>query len=160
MLDPENIARAIHEARCGDSPATIEFGDLCAAEDAKYLDALRRDAEAVTNYLYSIMLTGPDAVSRPTMIHIQITENGNIRKWARGPFEGSTPYRLADCRPDGRGLDDGPPYSIPRKEIQRWRDPAIKARHDAGASLRSIADEFGLSHEGARAALKRMEAQS
>lgn len=160
MLDPENIARAIHEARCGDSLNMVGFDDLDGCEDGSYLDALRRDAEAVTEYLSGLTLTGPDALARPPMIHIQLADNGNIRKWARGPFEGSAPYRLADCRPDGRGLDDGPPNSIPRKEIQRWRDPAIKARHDAGASLRFIADEFGLSYEGARAALKRMEAQS
>jgi len=98
MTDPQSIARVIHEARCGDSPATIEFGDLCATEDAKYLAALYRDAEAVCDW-FAAMHKPRGELNAPPYVYIQLADNGQIKKWARVPFDGATAYRLADCRP-------------------------------------------------------------
>ena len=152
MIDDDAIARAIHKARCGFSPCMIDYDMLESCEQTEYLHALEADARAVVDYLASLHPV-PTALSAPPMVYIQLAENGNIRKWSRVPFEGSTPYRLADCKSDGSGLDDGPP--LPRRTVQEWRDPAIKARHKAGASLRDIADEFGMSHEGVRSVVAR-----
>ena len=49
-----------------------------------------------------------------------------------------------DRQPDGSGLDDGPPLpknSHKMAAVERWR---------AGGTLRTVAAEFGVSHETVR----------
>jgi len=52
------------------------------------------------------------------------------------------------------GIDDGP--RLPKSVIDAWRDPCILRRWKCGASLRKIADEYSMSHEGVRGRLRRM----
>ena len=51
VTDPEIIARAIHEARCNGAQNCVDFDMLDGCEDAEYLDALRKDAEAALSAL-------------------------------------------------------------------------------------------------------------
>lgn len=53
VVNADEIARAIHEARCVGASCTVDFDMLDGCEDAQYLDALRRDAEAVANLITS-----------------------------------------------------------------------------------------------------------
>ncbi len=60
------------------------------------------------------------------------------------------------CSTNDPRLDVGPP--LPRTVINEWRDPELLQRYDAGCSLRLLADEYSLSHEGVRAAIARARA--
>lgn len=47
------------------------------------------------------------------------------------------------------GLDDGPP--LPRLAINAWKRDQLTAEWIAGATLRSLASKYEVSHETARA---------
>lgn len=53
------------------------------------------------------------------------------------------------------GLDDGP--ELPKSAIDAWRDACIaRRRQEEGATLRELAEDYGMSPEGIRGRLLKM----